>query len=478
MSQLNGKTAVSDAEIVGELPQLKPLDLGLSVFKELKWKLFSVALLPMAIELILKLIIPNTINSQGKIFLALVGVSLAKAWMFTAICMFVYTAFVGKETKTGVILKRAFRYLPKVFISLSVVAVFVTLFSLSCLGIVVTISTTTNMTAVISGLFFLVISSFFLATSMWSPVFCVGETYCDDEYEEDDEEYYENMQQTGMKAFTGKSGFDLGFMRSSWFTSNNWSLSLHVLLLLWISLMLPTVLAFSVFGFNTAFIPLVEVPLATVFYVFIVAVITISFLVSMPPYALKELTNNPDLSLLDRATQRKSIRLQGNKFLLLAMVIVACFSSLLWFAHAKSQKVPGDAVLFEISRTEVKGDTIYTKLRIEDTASRFRWFDSGEFVLYDSATRQGSEQQTSEDIENNTAAQSGSYIKASSVKLTTQDGGDLNVSQLTTLDVAGIEATLEFTFPQGYKFSNEYSLYFVTPFGAGEVIGIVRVYNN
>jgi hypothetical protein len=373
-----------------ETVSARPLDWAMTFFRSYKWKLLWFAVPVIFVEWIFTAWFQASAITPKSIFLWVILSVLAKTWLFSTVAMFVASFLLNLPQDYRGALARGIRFLPKIFFSFLVV-LFLVVFLMQ--GVFAGLSTAVfsgSQLALIPLLALLVLPLFFWSVFFWGPLFVVGETFTEPTSRKMEEEDYgmddDDAESIPVTYFKDKAVWELGFMRSAWFTFFRPLLTLQTLLLLWVAVVIPRAFVSVFFLGGGPLAHYIEIAIVTVFDVWIFCVIAGVFFSALPMSMLQEMGVSWSTVPFD-VSNPKEIRLQGRPIkLMLTGLVAVCATVLIALGVMKQQRVP-DFVEFRPLEIQRQGEEIVISLEVSDSEKGFSWFvDPSRFVISSAPT--------------------------------------------------------------------------------------------
>lgn len=346
------------ASIESPAPSLAPVDWGIAFALSHKRLLLSLAVLPIAVKLFAEYLRYSLALPQQQVFLLMVIVAAANAWLIAMVMMACIERAHGAKLRAGSITRSALRNLPKVLLS------YVLLFSLLAGSLLL-------LPVLLLVLFFI-----------WAPFYCVGEFYSTPSRKKEPDEYdlYEDEkdepQRLEQKHFTDKSIWELGFSRSLQFTGGNLGVTFQIILLIWFANIIPMAAVDLVSPPHGGFLPLMLKNILCSFSsALVLGAAAAAFLVLQPPEAREEVGAARYLRLAAMGVHGRTFRLQG-RFVLLGLLIAASVLGSLVAADRLRQSISApESLLVEVQSARRENTAMRVTIRMNDRVDRFRWLD-------------------------------------------------------------------------------------------------------
>ncbi|MCC6221694.1 MAG: hypothetical protein IT291_10690 [Deltaproteobacteria bacterium] len=345
-----------------------PIDCGLAFAFSHKWSLIRLAIVPLLLEILASYVANSSNLARPAWLLGVVIPAISSVWVFSAVLMLAVDELRNETKPLWEVIKRSFFYMPKAFISYSVVV-----------------------SIVVVGLYPLVVPGFlFFCFFMWAPAFCVGEAYCHKGKESETEELEEEGQvllsrNKAKKYFCNLFPWDLGLVRSSRLVTKHLSTTVQLSLILLAGLVVPIALI----GVATAssgqmFAVVIREGLLSLVGVFITAIWAGTFLNILPTEALREIgivePRGREI-LLKNGLASRFCRVQGRwipSVILLLLTVISAWSMVQ--QSVKLSQVPASAKV-DVASAEIKESEFVLTLHLRDEEQNFRWLAPERFMV-------------------------------------------------------------------------------------------------
>ncbi len=417
------------------------VDQGIYFSRVHKWSLLRLLLPPLILELFGHCMAHFIGRDPKQQFIVLVIVYMAKAWLLTAITLFVVKVVRGDEIGLSSILSKAAICLPKVFMSY-LMLLFVVLLTVE----------------VPPGLFML----FFL---VWAPVFpaleqCLLADESLDSKSDDsiwDEEEGPEASVMGDPAtipltwFKSKSILDLGLSRSAQLAMKHWRDAVFFMLFMWFAWIVPEAIlqALGDVSENIGLI-LIKQTFVSVFLLFGITASIVGLLQLLPKEALEELglVRPFDEARLFKGRGGSSRSFSKSRlgfFFALAMSLGS--TVYLLEVTAAARRVPPGALANQVF-SGFENEKFLLEFNLEDSKKKFRWLNPALFKL--------ALVKSEGDLESNKE-----YLIAQSSKVTNESGKKL-FSGTGYSSESPLNIKLYYSRPKGVEEKGFYALYYHT----------------
>lgn|GEM_PF-6937617 len=357
-----------------------PLDTAISRIRPALSAILGFALIPFVINFAVLLYMPQGLASSQQAFILSALVAASHAWLLSSVFQLaVRQNFLPQEPHVS-ISTRALVSLPKVFFSW----ILVSQFFAAGIGI-------GPMSFVIMILGFLLV---------WAPFFCIGEIYVHENKDEqeslsdlpdlDEDELEEWIVKRNAQIFKAKLIWDLGFLRSFRFTTENLGLTGYYFLFYFLSLTIPIALIGNIFGIYGE-------PLGLLLYSFmdsalraiVFFLLSQTFLLTLPDTARKEIGVVAPITSDDTAEgasqipakTKLSLRLQGRQIPTLVLFLCSLITGYWAGAYQISRFAPPATVEIKASAPRINGDVFEMELRLSDSFTPFDWLMPERFIV-------------------------------------------------------------------------------------------------
>lgn len=355
------KSLIIKEQEVGKAPAVRSLDIGLALARaNLSW-LLLLPLLPVTFDLLVHYLQYSYPLSLRLLFATSMMHIFSQSVLLLAIVISAHGILNNQRPKVWKVFKKSVIAVPKVFFSyltLLTVGAFAALFFFPFLLLIVLL--------------------------IWAPIFSALEQFAIVKKEPaaeldifDVEDFIALQKERSEHLFKYKSLFDLGFVRSLFFSRINLDLTFKLAILLWAAQIIPLGVLSVIFGGSLEFSTLaLHAAISPFFQTLVGFIAVVALLLRLSPKVLIELELN---NLRVEEPQKSRLERRPQVFIFCILISMAS----LWFVQKSimDRTSMPEGLDTRLISAEAKEQQLFLKFSILDAKKQLRWFNESRLEL-------------------------------------------------------------------------------------------------
>ncbi|MBP9838272.1 MAG: hypothetical protein KBC84_06120 [Proteobacteria bacterium] len=347
-----------------------PLDVGVAfAFKHLNQILIFSLPASIVVSFLSYVNLFFPLNYQQSFLLGAINLCVV-TWLLVAVMLFSIKKIQGQAMDWKIIAIDAVIVMPKVIISYAFLVLIILSFA---------------------ALPFLL---FFVLFLFWAPFYSAAELAIKKnpvEDEEDDDEQSDLFSDTEedipfvkrkLTFFENKPIWDLGFSRSTNFVSKYYLITIALIMLIWISMILPRAIAVKLGGIYLSYpYVVIEVFLSFALYAIILCIASVSFLMAHPKEAFKEFGIDEKNENFQKLSQTKVARNKSRLLVFFCLLLVGIFATGPVWKFFINQRTAPASLVTTVEKIEVNEKQLILNVILKDDSNLFRWLEPTSFRL-------------------------------------------------------------------------------------------------